>query len=111
MESNFSNEIQGILTSLTKIFAPFWEDDNSIIKSVYEDNRIIVHFATRVQHGYSILTLKKLGFLQTVLKTGYFKTEFYLSNGTFSFILDEEISENNLNKLKDIVIILRQYYS
>ena len=87
-ESQFKKEVSSIVTTLEKVFEPFWNDETSMVR-------------------------KKIFFLSEVLKTCLFKDSCNLTRGTFTLMLSEPLlnTEKSIKAVKEQVILLRNYYS
>ena len=113
-ESQFKKEVSSIVTTLEKVFEPFWNDETSMVKVVYENNTVFVHFALKSEEGGWVnIPRKKIFFLSEVLKTCLFKDSCNLTRGTFTLMLSEPLlnTEKSIKAVKEQVILLRNYYS
>lgn len=97
---------------LEMVIGNIWNDDNSMVKVVYEDKNIYVHFALKSKNGFVSLPKEKIFFLSNVLRTCMFENDCSFMQGTFTLILNQEVeeTEESVKKFESTVALLRSYW-
>lgn len=98
---------------LETVIGNIWNDDNSMVKVVYEDKTIYVHFALKSKNGFISIPKEKIFFLSNVLRTCMFENDCSFVQGTFTVILNQgvEETEESVKKFESTVALLRNYWS
>lgn len=97
---------------LETVIGNIWNDNNSMVKVVYEDKNIYVHFALKSKNGFVYLPKEKIFFLSNVLRTCMFENDCSFMQGTFTLILNQEVeeTEESVKKFESTVALLRSYW-
>lgn len=108
---SFSEEINSILKSLELLFSSYWNDENSLVKAVFDKDTLFLHFALKYNPNKEcIIPLKKLKLLANIMSTGFFEQKTYLTRSTFTLIYNQPVTKDNLDKVKADINLLKGYY-
>lgn len=109
----YSNEVQNAVTMIEDTISPYWNDENSMVKVIYENGTIFVHLAMKPKNGFFTIPRKKIFFLSQLLGTCMFKEDFQFVNGTFTLTWAKKIKDTveSISTLRTEAVVLRNYYS